>query len=228
MEAHSDIENWQKYQLDRKAVIRHALFFEHQEWAKWIAKKIYYRVALREFELEEFEQYAFTGLLEAINSFSAEKQVNFKTFAEYRVKGAVLNSLPTLSEASAYYNKRGRFIAHTLDYSANDKSDAEPEPLSQLVAMIQNISVEYMLNEPESELQCYQGEYYSSPETLVMLIHVRETITQLSEPMRSIMDCYYNKEWSFTKIAEVLELTKGRISQYHKQALNEIRKILCW
>jgi len=226
METHIEIENWHKYQLDKQAVIRHALFFEHQDWAKWIARQIYYRVSLTEFELEEFEQYAFTGLLEAINSYSAEKQVNFKTFAEYRVKGAVLNSLPTLSESSAYYNKRGRFIDSTQDFSATEHHDNEP--ISQLVAMIQNISVAYLLNEPETELHCYQGEYYSSPETLSMLVRVRKTIDQLAEPMRSIMDCYYNKDWTFTKIAEVLELTKGRISQCHKQALNEMRKILHW
>lgn len=226
METHIEIENWHKYQLDRAAVVRHALFFEHQDWAKWIARKIYYRVALREFDLEEFEQYAFTGLLEAINNYSANKKINFKTFAEYRVKGAVLNSLPTLSEASAYYNKRGRFIENAQDFSATDND--ENEPISQLVAMIQNISVVYLLSEPESELHCYQGKYYSSPETLTMLIRVRETIERLAEPMRSIMDCYYNKDWNFTKIAEVLELTKGRISQYHKQALNEIRKMLSW
>ncbi len=219
-------ENWKVYSISRDAAIRDALFVQYQDWARWIALRLHQKVGLNNIELAEFEQYAFEGLLEAIANFSCDRDVQFKTYAEYRVKGAILNSLPSISEASAYYCKRGKYIKELS--STKTDSLGEGEPIQALVHMISDLSVSFLLNESEPELISYQGDYYSSPEMMTMSVRVKNMIKLLKEPSRTVINCYYTKGLSFTKIAEILNLTRGRISQCHKQGLAELKRRLGW
>jgi len=62
-------------------------------------------------EMEDLVSAGVVGLLEATRSFDGSKNVQFKTFAKFRIRGAILDSLRETDWGSRYMRRRGREIA---------------------------------------------------------------------------------------------------------------------
>lgn len=219
-------ECWQSYSSNKDIALQNALFETYREWAEWLAFKLHDQIKMQGVELEEFEQFAYEGLLNAINHYSLEKNVKFKTFAEHRVKGNILNNLPSISEDSAYYCKRGRYLTDESNHTISVVQLSDP--ISKLVNMVNDLSIHYFLQEDDTELMLYQGEYYTSPEFHTMSEKIKSLINNLTDPMSGIINSHYQKGWSFSQIADLLDLTRARISQLHQKALKEIKLKLGW
>lgn len=224
MEKQIEINYWKEYSANRAPEVQNILFEYYRDWAQWIAQRLYNQINIKNLEIQEFEQYAYEGLLHAITKFCYKKNIQFKTFAEYRVRGNILNNLPNTSEKSAHYYKKKHYLNEANISLA--KNSENSSPIERLIDMVNELSVQYLLQYEDEDMITYQGELYSSPEFKMMSERLFEMVLRLKEPLKSIINAYYRKGLSFSDISKLLNLSKGRISQLHKEALQELKRII--
>lgn len=223
-----ELGHWQRYISNRDQQSRHWLFANYQQWADIEASKLYRQLSITNMELEEFKQSAYQGVLEAIDRFEPTHDIQFKSFAVHRVRGAILTSLPKLSESSAYYAQRGRFLDTDRQPTADIDLSPSTEPLGWLINLVVDLAVDFLLQDSETGVSQLTGDFYSSPEINTMSHRMRDNVATLDEPMRSIIQLYYFEDLSYGKIAQLIELSNGRISQLHKKALELLKKQAGW
>ncbi|MFT4925211.1 MAG: RNA polymerase sigma factor for flagellar operon FliA [Phenylobacterium sp.] len=223
---------WQRYAEQGDIESRDQLFGHYQRWAEFEAVRLYRQLSINGLELQEYQQWAFEGMLKAIEGFSLTHNVTFKSYAVHRVRGAIFSALPHISEVSAYYARHGKTLNQTAVPSAQEGAlvgdSSSGEPVAELVSLVMDLSVDYLLKEPESDLTQLTGTFYSSPEINTISARIREYAQRLEEPMQSIIRLYYFAQLSFGKIAELLELSNGRVSQLHKRAIVVLKKRIGW
>lgn len=228
MQAQQEKETWQKYRQQGDSDARQWLFAHYQDWAQDEARRIFGQLNVPGAQLDEFSQWAFQGLLEAIERFDPDKDIGFKSFAIYRIRGIIFSGLPSLSESSAFYANRGRYLpSNDPPTAAPDTADGA-EPVSTLVSMVMTMAVEYLLKEGGSEMTQLTGEFYSSPEINTIAQRIRDHVYTLEEPMRSVISLYYFGDNSFDQVAKTLEFSNARISQLHQQAIKTLKNMAGW
>src|ERR1700744_1027220 len=115
-------------------------------------------------ERKDIEGWAELGLVEAANSFDPKRGVQFKTFAYYRIKGAIYDGLRKMGWYSKGLYHQLRFEMHANEYMQDVSSEAQraasPEAqLQDLKNTTANLTSCYMLSldgmpqEPEDQKQ---------------------------------------------------------------------------
>ena len=195
---------------------------------------------------DDIKSAGMVGLLDAANKFDPAKNILFKTFAEHRIRGAILDEMRKLDWFSRTLRDKQNRIGRTI-LDLELQLGRDPEDFE--VARAMNISLEEyrsMVSEV-SHLGCVslnetldkseEGRSFldyliderpgSTPgariEEQQLTRKVAEVLTLLSEKERLVISLYYYEELTQKEIAEVLELTEGRISQLHSQALIKLR-----
>ena len=206
---------------------------------KSIALRI--RVKLPDFiELDDLTQAGLIGLLNACQSYDPNQGANFQTYASIRIRGAILDELrrndwlprsvqTQLGEVSRAIAKvearEGRTaqdheVAEAMQFSLDEYRELTTKlSAARLVYLDANIDsaddVPVGDREPEAE--------YSEEEQRALL---RSGIDMLPEREKLMMSLYYVEELNIREIAAVLEVTEGRVSQLHGQALARLRSRL--
>jgi RNA polymerase sigma factor for flagellar operon FliA len=198
---------------------------------------------------DDMKSAGMLGLLDAANKYDASKNILFKTFAEYRIRGAILDEMRKLDWFSRSLRDKQNRIGRTI-MDLELKLGRDPEEHEVATAM--NLSLDdyrIMLGEV-SHLGCVslnetldnsqEGSSFLdslmderadiSPgariEGLQLAEKVAEVLALLSEKERLVISLYYYEELSQKEIAEVLELSEGRVSQLHSQALIKLKSKL--
>lgn len=215
-----ELEHWKKWQISKCISSKEFLFFKYQHWAEIEAVSWYKRVFSQGAEILDFIHFAHEGLLESINKFDPYKGNKFETYARFRIKGCILNRVFSFSEG------KQEFI--TLESSFPD-FEINNEDKLDFSEMVLNLSISYMLKQPvvnTPELPSLNSNPYTSPEMSLLKEKTITFVDKLDQPMQSIIKLYYFQDMSFVDIAQYLEVTKGRVSQLHKQALHELKTLL--
>jgi RNA polymerase sigma factor for flagellar operon FliA len=195
---------------------------------------------------DDMKSAGMLGLLDAANKFDSSKNILFKTFAEYRIRGAILDEMRKLDWFSRSLREKQTRIGKTI-VDLELKLGRDPE--DQDVAGAMNLSLdEYrtMLGEV-SHLGCVslnetldnsqEGSSFLdslmderadiSPGARIegqqLTRKVAEVLAQLSEKERLVISLYYYEELTQKEIAEIMELSEGRVSQLHSQALIKLK-----
>ncbi len=195
---------------------------------------------------DDIRSAALMGLLDAANRFDPRRGVLFKTFAERRIRGAVFDEVRRMDWFSRSMREKQSWLSKTID-ELGKRLGREPEDSELAEAM--ELSLD---NFHELKLQVSQLGYVSLHETLdesdengkSFIDNLEDTsqtsvlekleateltkelagyLEQLSEKERLVIALLYYEELSQKEIAEVLELTEGRISQLHTQALGKLK-----
>jgi RNA polymerase sigma factor for flagellar operon FliA len=195
---------------------------------------------------DDMKSAGMLGLLDAANKFDPSKNILFKTFAEYRIRGAILDEMRKLDWFSRSLREKQNRIGKTI-FDMELKLGRDPE--EHEVAKAMNISLDdyrTMLTEV-SHLGCVslnetlddsqEGSTFLdslvdersniSPgariEEQQLTQKVADVLSQLSEKERLVISLYYYEELTQKEIAEILELSEGRVSQLHSQALIKLK-----
>lgn len=219
-----EVKMWSLWQNEGCSNAQYYLYEKYQKWAEGEAAYWFKKIRTANSELSDFLQYATIGLLEAMNTFDFNKGILFKTYAQYRVKGVILNNIFSFSDISAYKNS----------VYENDKDD-QPyvDDLIEskgLLQAIEELAIDYLLtsdsNGEVTEDKVLKGCYYSSYEMASLKSRCKNTIENLTEPVRSILSLHYLCEVSLTDIAKGLDLSLSRVSQLKRQGLEELERML--
>lgn len=197
---------------------------------------------------EDLVSAGILGLIEAYHRFDPSKKVNFRTYAEYRIKGAILDEIrkvdiiPRSTREKAgeleekireLYLKLGRMpeeseIAESLGISLE-----EYYKLLESVKGVSFIDVETLrqkMPDLDSEdlfefiyVSSKQEDPYEKYALKELQEKLEEALSLLTEKERLVLALYYYEDLNMKEIAKVLGYSEGRISQLHQQALLKLR-----
>jgi RNA polymerase sigma factor FliA len=220
---------WRRSQIDHDQDARMQLFERYESLARNIARAEFYKRKSLGFEHAEIQQLAFEGLVQAIDRFDAQLGAPFSAFARLRIRGNVLDGLAKTRESTAQYQYRQRAERDRLQSLRTGVSDAA-NPLQELGKLATLLAIGLMLEDhvaidPDTIAHGDANAY----ETLAwaeMQQRLAGLMGNMPERERFVLVQHYHNDLSFSRIADTLGLTRGRISQVHKTALLRLRSEL--
>jgi RNA polymerase sigma factor for flagellar operon FliA len=195
-------------------------------------------------ELDDLVSAGNLGLIDAVRRFEAGKQVKIETFARYRIRGAMLDSLRGEDPASRDMRKKNKQaeqvfqkLAASLGRTPTDAEMAEALHVSLdkwygAVNQMQSMGMEWL--RPMLMNEEYPGGEESlrdEHENQFDLCYRREkrdlldrALKQISDRERRILSLYYEHDFTMQQIAEELGVDESRISQIHATLLGRLKK----
>lgn len=215
---------WLRWQKERTAVARDALIIHYSPWARAVARDVYLRVYLMLDAWHDCVQNALLGLMDAIERFDPGRGVPFKPFARLRVRGAVFDGLRVLRNVHLELGYDAPFrTAAARERVASLHDDADSDTLQDFIATAVGLGLGFLLEQQSMPGGMQPTDAYAELEKAEMSAAVAESVEQLSERQRAVVVMHYYHQLPFVEVAERLGVTKGRISQLHKQALERLR-----
>ncbi|WP_045212055.1 FliA/WhiG family RNA polymerase sigma factor [Desulfonatronovibrio magnus] len=191
-------------------------------------------------EVNELVSAGTLGLMEALGNFDPSMGIKFETFADNRIRGAMLDELRKMDWFSRGLRQKVKKLEETI---RNFEQDSGKQPTNQDLKKLTgytNDEVEEGLvalqNQICLSLEAIQenftiaGEQDMSSEPQVSAIFndlvdkVAAIIDKLTDKERLVLSLYYEEELTMKEVAGVLEITEGRVSQLHSQAIGKIQK----
>lgn len=195
---------------------------------------------------EDLMSAAVIGLITAAERFDPSRGVQFKTFAEQRIRGTILDELR--SQDWLTRSLRDKFKKLEREFAMLEHRLGR-NPTSEEVATSLEISVEeyhQMLEEihllsfvsldeswededgsPFGLLDILEDKGVENPQSQLMARQMLDVLTEaiegLPEKERLVITFYYYEELNLKEIGAVLELSESRISQLHSQAIVRLR-----
>ncbi|WP_158543421.1 sigma-70 family RNA polymerase sigma factor [Dyella solisilvae] len=217
---------WGRWQSDRDASTRDALVARYSPWARQVARGVYMRVYRLREAWEDCTQNALIGLMEAIDRYQPGRGVSFEAYARHRVRGAVFNGLRVMRD-DLVAGRRPSEHAATLRERVQSLGEDEPEdPLDAFASMTVGLGLGFLLEASSFPGATPTADAYASAERAQLTDAVTLCVERLTAREQSVIVMHYFHHVPFVQIAEDLKLTKGRVSQLHKQALGRLRALL--
>src|ERR1700758_4316712 len=212
-----------------------------------LIKHIAHRVAMRlpaTIEMRDLVNAGVLGLLDAVDKFEPERGVKFKTYAEVRIRGAILDSLRNLDWAPRSLRKKSKDLEKTyadlsqkLGRPASDEevSEAMGENLEDFHALVDQLhgltigSFENLSDSEDSEnyINYYPDDGSNDPyakfESNELTALLSEAIEDLPEKERLVLSLYYYEEFTMKEIGALLGVNESRVSQLHTKATLRLR-----
>jgi len=187
------------------------------------------------------------GLLDAIEKFDPEKGVAFKSYAEFRIRGAMLDELRTMDWVprsvrknakileKAYGTVERRTMKPASDEEVAEELGVDMDAFYRLLEETKGISVfneedlgELMAHKKINNLwHAYQGSMMTDPAISLDLAEVKEVLARAIDALpkneRIVVTLYYYEELTMKEIGEVIGYTESRISQLHTKAVIRLR-----
>jgi len=228
---------------------REALILEHMAQIKYIAQRISTKLPAH-VELNDLIGTGVLGLLDAIEKFNPQRGVKFKTYAELRIKGAILDSLRNLDWAPRSLRKKSKDlekVCHDLEQRlgrpATDKEICDGMDLSldefyELVDQLKGLNLGSF-----QELAGHDDDKTGDPLVTYVpdapqmdpffMFHKSEVkgilasaIDLLPKKERLVISLYYFDELTMKEIGKVLGVNESRVSQLHTKAMLRLRSKL--
>jgi RNA polymerase sigma factor for flagellar operon FliA len=222
------------------------LILEYSPLIKYVA----YRIAVRlppHVEIDDLISAGVIGLIDAIEKFDPTKETQFKTYAEIRIRGAILDELrsqdwvprsvrqKTTQIANAYAKLEQEFGRPAEDEEVAREMGLELEEYFELLKNSQGLPIMSFEDlgghgeDPDRQniMDVLTGTKDSDPQTLARISEIRkimiDAIDRPPEKERLVISLYYYDELTMKEIGEVLEITESRVSQIHTKAVLRLR-----
>lgn len=217
---------WERWREGREIAARNALILKYSPWARMVARDVYMRVHSLGDAWHDCVQNALVGLLEAMDRFDPDRGIKFQTYARYRVRGAVFNGLRSLRESMAQGARAYDQTNAVLDRVESFEDGAVSDSLDAFVATTVGLGLGFLLETKSFPGREESRDAYAELERGGLSAAVIEGLEKLREREQAILTMHYYHYMPFVDIASQLGVTKGRVSQLHKRALERLRVIL--
>lgn len=227
---------------------RDELILTYAPLIKYIATRLASRLPAH-VSLDDLISCGIIGLIDAIDKFDLDKNVQFKTYAEFRIKGAMLDELRALDWVPR--SVRSKITQLDTTYSSMEKKLGRPANDDEMAKTL-NLSLEEfhkLLDETKSitfmdiELIKQRSPEMKSaaitdiidsgttdPFAALSFAQIRALVAQaigdLPEKEKLTVSLYYFEELTMKEIGLVLGYTESRISQMHSKAVLRLRSKL--
>lgn len=217
---------WERWRRGREIAARNTLILKYSPWARMVARDVYVRVHSLGDAWHDCVQNGLIGLLEAIDRFDPDREIKFETYARYRVRGSVFNGLRVLRESLAHGVCSHDNMNAVLDRVESLGDGAQSDFLDDFVTTTIGLGLGFLLETKSFPDREESSDAYAELEKEELSVAVIEALEQLSEREQAILTLHYFHHVPFVDVAVQLGVTKGRVSQLHKRALERLRIIL--
>lgn len=218
---------WRRWKFDKDISCRQKLFNDYSAYAKLIASREFYRRPKNGVDRSDFDQLAYTGLLEAIDRYDPLQNVPFKSYAKHRIRGSIADGMTRSSEQSAQYHFARKQVLNRVDSLLPESEIDQSNPLAQLSEMVVGLALGHMIEEVNAKIiENVEDNYPNAYESLSwkeLLNGVKRAIEKLPKNENFVVDGHYIKGLTFSHIAKLLRISKGRVSQIHKTGILRLR-----
>jgi RNA polymerase sigma factor FliA len=216
---------------------------EHLPIVRLIARRIHERLP-RHVPIDDLYSAGVVGLLDAFRKFDPSKQVKFRSYAQFRIRGAILDSLRTLDWSSRELRRKGRTVEQAIQALIGQLSRSPTEieiaqklniPLldyQRLLRDLKGLEIGTLhavrtTDSDEEELVYVPARPEDDPLFRYLDGEMRDRLTKainnLPERERLIMTLYYYEETTMREIGLILGVVESRVSQIHASAVLHLR-----
>lgn len=222
---------------------RDRVVLEHLPQVRAIARRIHERLP-QHVPLDDMVHAGVLGLMDAYHKYDASKNVQFHSYAAFRIRGAILDSLRELDWSPRELRRKARQIedvamkvSQELGRAATDVEIAEGMnlPLPEFQKLLSEIGGLDMAIFPadredasdEALLEQVPDSEANSPLAFSIASEQRETLIKAIEELppneRQVLALYYFEELTMKEVGAVLGVGESRVSQIHSMALVRLR-----
>ena len=222
------------------------VLLEHLPIVRFLARRIHERLP-HHVDIEDLVSAGVVGLMDAFQKFDPAKKVQFRSYAQFRIRGAILDSLRTLDWSPRELRHKGRAVEeaiHTLtsrlgrapgEVEIAKEMGLELEEYQQLLGDLKGLEigtlhVERNEDSGEEELAYVPGRPDEDPLFRCLRGELEERLTDaianLPDRERLVMTLYYYEEMTMREIGLALGVVESRVSQVHAAAVAHLRSAL--
>lgn len=225
---------------------REEIILKHTSFIKYIAHRLAMRLPPH-ISTEDLYSAGVIGLMDALNKFDPRKKAQFKTYAEFRIKGAMLDELRSQDCVSRTVRQKATQLEKAIEtLQKKNGRRVEDEEVAQELGL--SLGDYYdMLNEtkkafspdqkkdwtensffPDENLtDHFIGKLENNPFHLLIQDEAKKIITQAIEELpikeRTVISLYYYHDLTLNEIAEILGFTESRICQIHCKTILKLK-----
>jgi RNA polymerase sigma factor for flagellar operon FliA len=233
-------------QSDTAGIERERMLVEHLPTVRYIARRIHERLP-QHVEVDDLVSAGVVGLIDAFSKFDHTKKVQFKSYAQFRIRGAILDSLRTLDWSPRELRRKGRAVEEAIRAVTQRLGRAPAEQdiaaemglelgdYQQLLGDLKGLEIgslhmertedsgdeelAYIPGAPEDDplFRCLQSEMRSRLAT---------AIDGLPEKERLVLTLYHYESLTMKEIGNMLGVVESRVSQIHSSAVLRLRAAL--
>jgi RNA polymerase sigma factor FliA len=222
------------------------VLLEHLPIVRFLARRIHERLP-QHVDIEDLVSAGVVGLMDAFTKFDPAKKVQFRSYAQFRIRGAILDSLRTLDWSPRELRRKGRAVEEAirvltarLGRPPGEGEVAAEMALSldeyqQLLGDLKGLEIgtlhmernedsgeeelAYVPGRPEEDplFRCLRGELED---------RLSDAIAHLPDRERLVMTLYYYEEMTMREIGLALGVVESRVSQVHASAVVHLRGAL--
>ena len=222
------------------------VLLEHLPIVRFLARRIHERLP-QHVDIEDLVSAGVVGLMDAFSKFDSTKKVQFRSYAQFRIRGAILDSLRTLDWSPRELRRKGRAVEEAIRVLTQRMGRAPGEgeiaaemklsldEYQQLLGDLKGLEIgtlhmernedsgeeelSYIPGRPDEDplFRCLRGELEG---------RLAEAIAELPDRERLVMTLYYYEEMTMREIGLALGVVESRVSQVHASAVVHLRAAL--
>lgn len=235
-----------KKTIDSK--LKDQLIIDYAPLIKFMAQKIIIKLPSN-IDLNDLISAGVIGLIDAIEKYDPSRDNKFKTYAEFRIRGAILDAL----RAQDWIPRSVRDKAKKIAKAQNELEQTKGQDFTELdisnklgitldeyydvVSRVKSVSIvsldeilgsQYDSNDKKSLIDCIEdvnaGNPFSHIKNKSLRNILKKQLQKLPEKQKLVLSLYYYEDLNLKEIGQILEVTESRISQIHTQAVCKLRK----
>lgn len=214
---------------------------------KYIARRIHDRLP-QHVPFDDLLHAGIVGLMDAMRKYDPTKNVRFSSYAKFRIRGAILDSLRDMDWSPRDLRRKARRLEATMQKLQTElgRSASEPE-LAQAMDMeledfqhmldeirgleVGSLQIESLEDGRETDLgETIPGPANQDPLFLCLQGERRQiladAIAQLPQREQQVLALYYQEELTMKEVGAVLGVGESRVSQIHSVAVTRLRTTL--
>jgi len=222
------------------------VLLEHLPIVRFLARRIHERLP-QHVDIEDLVSAGIVGLMDAFAKFDPAKKVQFRSYAQFRIRGAILDSLRTLDWSPRELRRKGRAVEEAIRALTGRLGHApgEAEVAAEMALGLEEYQLllgdlkgleigtlhmernedsgeeelAYVPGRPDEDplFRCLKGELED---------RLAEAIAKLPDRERLVMTLYYYEEMTMREIGLALGVVESRVSQVHASAVVHLRAAL--
>jgi len=238
---------WQCFKESRAPEMREKLILFYAP----MVRKVVGRMGLRPagaIEWEDLLNYGVFGLMDAVERFEPERGINFETFANLRVRGAVLDALRQQDPLGRLARQRVRAVKGAIQQLSTELGrPPQDSEVAEKTGLSQNQYKHTRQDAHLSILSLDQPTYNNDgqpsslmdlledPEAAAMMDRVEEdemherlliSLQRLSRREQTLLSLYYSEELTMREVAEVMQISQTRVCQIHARAILALKALM--
>lgn len=220
-----------------------AIVVEYMPLVKFIAQRIKDRLPSH-IQLEDLEHAGMLGLMEAVCRFDESHTNQFKTYAEHRIRGAILDDLRKNDWMTRTGREKYKLLESTIsglekqykrEVNSEEVAEALGMKMEEYFSFINDAKTGVFLTLEEFVERREVGginteDNYSPAEKKVWVDQVKtmmaQEISKLKKDEQMVLSLYYFDELTLKEIGEVMEKTESRICQVHNEVMEKLARRL--